>query len=130
MAPESGFTHRQTMAGAVRFNALALHEEASRIAEAGGHALGRRGSAFRGAGGRMRSLGEAHRPHRRRWRGSTFAAGQAERARKAAGPGPTLSRNLLEIVGGRHPVVEARWRAKGERFVANDCALAPTTGCG
>jgi DNA mismatch repair protein MutS len=35
MAPDSGFTHRQTMAGAVRFNALALHEEASRIAEAG-----------------------------------------------------------------------------------------------
>jgi DNA mismatch repair ATPase MutS len=39
MAPDSGFTHRQTMAGAMRFNALALHEEASRIAEAGGHAL-------------------------------------------------------------------------------------------
>jgi len=39
MSPDSGFTHRQTMAGAVRFNALALHEEASRIAEAGGHAL-------------------------------------------------------------------------------------------
>ena len=35
MAADSGFTHRQTMAGAVRFNAVALHEEASRIAEAG-----------------------------------------------------------------------------------------------
>src|SRR5690606_23318952 len=34
MAAESGFTHRQTMAGAVRFNSLQLHEEASRIAEA------------------------------------------------------------------------------------------------
>ena len=39
MAPDSGFTHRQTMAGAVRFNALALHEEAQRIAHSGGHAL-------------------------------------------------------------------------------------------
>ena len=39
MAADSGFAHRQTMAGAVRFNAVALHEEASRIAEAGGHAL-------------------------------------------------------------------------------------------
>ena len=39
MAPDSGFTHRQTMAGAVRFNSLKLHEEAARIAEAGGHAL-------------------------------------------------------------------------------------------
>ena len=39
MAADSGYTHRQTMAGAVRFNSLGLHEEASRIAEAGGHAL-------------------------------------------------------------------------------------------
>ncbi|MFA9201244.1 MAG: DNA mismatch repair protein MutS [Cypionkella sp.] len=39
MRPDSGFTHRQTMAGAVRFNSLTLHDEASRIAEAGGHAL-------------------------------------------------------------------------------------------
>lgn len=39
MAPGSDFTHRQTMAGAVRFNAVALHEEATRIAQAGGHAL-------------------------------------------------------------------------------------------
>ena len=35
MVADSGFTHRQTMAGAVRFNSLQLHEEASRIAEAG-----------------------------------------------------------------------------------------------
>jgi DNA mismatch repair protein MutS len=43
---DSGFTHRQTMAGAVRFNALALHEEASRIAEAGAHALAAEESHF------------------------------------------------------------------------------------
>src|SRR5690606_10478567 len=30
MAPDSGFTHRQTMAGAVRFNSVQLHEEATR----------------------------------------------------------------------------------------------------
>ncbi|MEL6486464.1 MAG: DNA mismatch repair protein MutS, partial [Pseudomonadota bacterium] len=39
MEPDSGFTHRQTMKGAVRFNSLSLHEEASRISEAGGRAL-------------------------------------------------------------------------------------------
>jgi DNA mismatch repair protein MutS len=32
---------------------------------------------------------------------------------------------VLEIEGGRHPVVEAALAAKGERFVANDCRLAP-----
>ena len=30
MAPDSGFTHRQTLAGVVRFNSPELHEEASR----------------------------------------------------------------------------------------------------
>ncbi|HEV7234487.1 MAG TPA: DNA mismatch repair protein MutS, partial [Sphingorhabdus sp.] len=39
MAAGSGFTHRQTMAGAVRFNSPELHEEALRITQAGGHAL-------------------------------------------------------------------------------------------
>src|SRR5262249_3004541 len=39
MAPDSGFTHRQTLAGVVRFNSTELHEEASRVVEAGGHAL-------------------------------------------------------------------------------------------
>ena len=39
MAPDSGFTHRQTMKDAVRFNSLKLHEEAARIAESGGYSL-------------------------------------------------------------------------------------------
>ena len=39
MAPDSGFTHRQTLAGVVRFNSPELHEEASRVVEAGGHAI-------------------------------------------------------------------------------------------
>ncbi|MCJ2185174.1 DNA mismatch repair protein MutS, partial [Novosphingobium sp. 1949] len=48
MQAESGFTHRQTMAGAMRFNALALHEEASRITEAGAHALAAEDAHFEG----------------------------------------------------------------------------------
>jgi DNA mismatch repair protein MutS len=39
MAPDSGFTHRQTLAGVVRFNSPELHEEAARVVEAGAHAL-------------------------------------------------------------------------------------------
>jgi DNA mismatch repair protein MutS len=39
MAPDSGFTHRQTLAGVVRFNSPDLHAEASRVVEAGAHAL-------------------------------------------------------------------------------------------
>ncbi len=39
MAPDSGFTHRQTLAGVVRFNSPDLHAEAARVVEAGAHAL-------------------------------------------------------------------------------------------
>src|SRR5205814_3954436 len=39
MQPDSGFTHRQTLAGVVRFNSPELHKEASLVIEAGGHAL-------------------------------------------------------------------------------------------
>ena len=39
MAPDSGFAHRQTLAGVVRFNSPDLHGEAARVVEAGVHAL-------------------------------------------------------------------------------------------
>src|SRR5690606_25630053 len=39
MAADSGFTHRQTLAGVVRFNAPDLHEQALRVGQAGAHAL-------------------------------------------------------------------------------------------
>jgi DNA mismatch repair protein MutS len=39
MAADSGFTHRQTLAGVVRFNAPDLHEQALRVGQASTHAL-------------------------------------------------------------------------------------------
>src|SRR6185436_4109201 len=39
MAADSGFTHRQTLAGVVRFNAPDLHDQAQRVGQAGAHAL-------------------------------------------------------------------------------------------
>src|SRR4029078_13271885 len=39
MSPDSGFPHRKTLAGVVRFNSPELHDEASGVIEAGGHAL-------------------------------------------------------------------------------------------
>src|SRR3954469_15177684 len=39
MAVDSGFTHRQTLAGVVRFNAPELHEQAMRVGQAGAHAI-------------------------------------------------------------------------------------------
>jgi DNA mismatch repair protein MutS len=39
MAAESGFTHRQTLGNAVRFNAPELHEVALRVTQSGAHAV-------------------------------------------------------------------------------------------
>ena len=136
MAPDSGFTHRQTMAGAVRFNSLGLHEEASRIAEAGGHALAAEEAHFEELTAKVvearLQIAETAAALAR----VDVAAGQAERAAEGGWCRPQISEdNALSITGGRHPVVEAALASagaksgaksgSGERFVANDCNLAP-----
>jgi DNA mismatch repair protein MutS len=132
MAPDSGFTHRQTMAGAVRFNSLVLHEEAGRIAEAGGHALAAEEAHFEELTAEIikarLQIAETAAALAR----VDVAAGQAERAAEGGWCRPLITEdNALAITGGRHPVVEAALAVSGaksgsgERFVANDCTLSP-----
>jgi DNA mismatch repair protein MutS len=126
MTPDSGFTHRQTMAGAVRFNALALHEEASRIAEAGGHALAAEEAHFEELVGEAIKTRLAIAKTAEALARLDVAAGQAERAAEGGWCRPQIVEDtVLEIEAGRHPVVETALAARGERFVANDCRLVP-----
>ena len=124
MAPDGGFTHRQTMAGAVRFNALALHEEASRIAEAGGHALAAEEAHFEDLVAHATAARNAIAATAAALARIDVAAGQAERAAEGGWCRPDIVADpVLEIICGRHPVVEAALAGRGERFVANDCTL-------
>ncbi len=126
MAPDSGFTHRQTMAGAVRFNALALHEEASRIAESGGHALAAEEAHFEELVSHAVAAREAIAATAAALSRLDVAAGQAERAAEGGWSLPrVVDEPCLAITGGCHPVVEAALATRGERFVANDCNLMP-----
>jgi DNA mismatch repair protein MutS len=126
MAPDSGFTHRQTMAGAVRFNSLSLHEEASRIAEAGGHALAAEEAHFEELVSQVTGRREAVAATAQALARIDVAAALADRAAEGDWCRPELvDAPCLEIVGGRHPVVEAALARAGERFVANDCKLGP-----
>ncbi len=126
MAPESGFTHRQTMANAVRFNSLQLHEEASRIAEAGGHALAAEEAHFEELIAAVAADREAIAATAAALARIDVSAGQAERAAEGNWCRPEISEGLsLDIRGGRHPVVEQALASSGERFVANDCTLSP-----
>ena len=135
MAPDSGFTHRQTMAGAVRFNSLGLHEEAGRIAEAGGHALAAEEAHFEDLSARVVEARFQIADTAAALARIDVAAGQAERAAEGGWCRPIITEdNSLSIEAGRHPVVEAALASSGassgaksgsgERFVANDCTLS------
>ncbi len=126
MSAESGFTHRQTMAGAVRFNSLGLHEEASRIAEAGAHALAAEDAHFEELAAEVIAKREAIAATAAALARIDVSAALAERAAEGDWCRPEmLGEPCLEIDSGRHPVVEAALAKAGERFVANDCTLGP-----
>ena len=127
MAPDSGFTHRQTMANAVRFNSLHLHEEANRIAEAGGRALAAEDAHFESLTQLVVEAREAIARTADALARIDVAAGLAERAAEGDWCAPRIEdAACLEIVAGRHPVVEAALAKAGERFVPNDCGLDDT----
>ncbi|MBU2032938.1 MAG: DNA mismatch repair protein MutS, partial [Alphaproteobacteria bacterium] len=107
MAADSGFSHRQTMAGAVRFNSLGLHEEATRIAEAGGHALAAEDAHFETLVGEVIARREAIAATAEALARIDVAAGLAERAVEGDWCRPELTDEpCLAIEAGRHPVVE------------------------
>ncbi len=129
MAPDSGFTHRQTMAGAVRFNALALHEEASRIAEAGGRALAAEEAHFEELVAACVTQPHAIAATAQALARIDVAASHAARAAEGGWCLPSIvAEPVLEVTAGRHPVVEAALAASksaSDRFIANDCTLSP-----
>ncbi len=125
MAADSGFTHRQTLAGVVRFNAPDLHEQAMKVGQSGEHALAAEaahleeliGTALAGTAEIAATADALAR--------LDVAAALADRAVEGGWTRPHFEPHpCFDIRGGRHPVVEAAVRAQGGRFVANDCGLS------
>jgi DNA mismatch repair protein MutS len=124
MAQGSGFTHRQTMAGAVRFNSPELHEEALRITQASGHALAAEAAHLEELIGHVLGRRTEIAASADALARIDVAAALAERAAEGGWCLPEFtSGNELHIEGGRHPVVESALARSGERFIANDCFL-------
>lgn len=125
MRADSGFTHRQTMAGAVRFNSPELHEEAVRITQAGAHAVAAEAAHLEELIERAVLRRDAIAASADALARIDVAAALAHRASEGGWCLPQFSDiPCLDITGGRHPVVESALAKKGERFVANDCALS------
>jgi DNA mismatch repair protein MutS len=127
MAPDSGFAHRQTLAGVVRFNSPDLHAEASRVVEAGAHALAAEAAHFEeltgiavAAAARIAATADAIAR-------IDVGASHATRAAEGGWCLPHLTEQpCIELEASRHPVVEDALAKDGERFVANDCSLGAT----
>ena len=124
MAPDSGFIHRQTLAGVVRFNSPELHSEASRVVEAGAHALTAEAAHAEELTALVLSATSAISATAAALARIDVAAGHAARAAEGGWCRPELTDEpCLEIEAGRHPVVERALAETGERFVANDLSL-------
>jgi len=126
MAPGTGFTHRQTMAGAVRFNSPELHEEALRITQAGGHALAAEAAHLEELIALILNRRDPIAASADALARIDVSAALAERAAESNWCRPSFAGHpCLEIQGGRHPVVESALAKSGDRFIANDCKLSP-----
>lgn len=125
MAENSGFAHRQTLAGVVRFNSTELHEEAMRVTQAGAHALAAEAAHFEELVDKVMARKDAIATSADTLARIDVAAALAERAAEGQWCRPEfVDGNVLDIHGGRHPVVEAALAKAGDPFVANDCSLS------
>ncbi|UAK26499.1 DNA mismatch repair protein MutS [Sphingomonas nostoxanthinifaciens] len=124
MRADSGFTHRQTLAGVVRFNAPELHEQATHVGQAGAHALAAEAAHLEELTALALADARAIAATADALARLDVAAGLAERAAEGGWCRPVLvDHPCLEVAEGRHPVVESAVAASGGRFVANDCRL-------
>ena len=124
MRADSGFTHRQTLAGVVRFNAPELHDQAVEVGQAGAHALAAEAAHLEELTSAALTRAQAIAATAETLARLDVAAGLAERAAESGWCAPVLvDHPCLEVTDGRHPVVEAAVAKSGGRFVANDCRL-------
>ncbi|MDB5510336.1 MAG: mismatch repair protein MutS [Hyphomicrobiales bacterium] len=123
------FIHRQTMADAMRFSTTELAEIESKIASAADRALALELSIFDDLSQMVLAATDEIKKASGAIAEIDVAAALAEVAALRDWVRPHVDESLaFRIVAGRHPVVEAALRARGQGFVANDCDLADAAG--
>ncbi|WP_051134266.1 DNA mismatch repair protein MutS [Methylocystis sp. ATCC 49242] len=119
------FTHRQTMADAMRFSTRELVELQSRIASAADRALARELALFDALAAQILSRTDELQNLAQGFARLDVLSALAEVAEKRGWTRPLVDHSLdFAIIGGRHPVVEASLEAQGKAFAANDCDLS------
>jgi DNA mismatch repair protein MutS len=119
------FIHRQTMAGAMRFSTNELAELEAKIASAADRALALELAGFERLRAACLAQMEAIRGLGLALAEIDVVCALAELAVVCDWTRPIVDDSLSFLIeGGRHPVVEAALRVRGEPFVANDCDLS------
>ncbi|MBY6242361.1 DNA mismatch repair protein MutS [Methylosinus sp. Sm6] len=122
---DATFTHRQTMQDAMRFSTRELAELEAKIASAADRAQERELALFDDLAARVLDKAQELQRLAQAFAALDVFAALAELAAARDWTRPHVDASLdFEIVGGRHPVVEAALRAQGKIFAVNDCDLS------
>ncbi len=124
MRPESGFIHRQTMAGNMRFTTERLINLDNDVRSAAEKAAGIESEIITNLINSIREIADSLLnaadilAEMDVWYALASVADEYSWTRPVV-----TSDNAFDIVGGRHPVIEYVLRTRGDNFVKNDCNL-------
>ena len=122
---DATFTHRQTMADAMRFSTRELVELDAKIDTASECALMRENALFDALRARICAKTNDLQRLSQSFARLDLVAALAELASRRDWTRPHVDASLdFDIKGGRHPVVEASLQAQGKAFAPNDCDLS------
>ena len=118
------FIHRQTMAGALRYTTTELAALAQKMEQAESRAIQCELEVFEALSELITSKADSLVAAARAISELDIIASFAMLANEHGYVRPILNDSTqLEIVKGRHPVIEAMMMRKGERFMSNDCLM-------
>ena len=121
---ESPFIHRQTLANQVRFTTVELSELDAKISQAGYRALAIEGETFETWRTTVQSQARPLQALAEALAELDAHAALAEWAEEVGGVRPVIDDSLcFDVTAGRHPVVEAAVRSRGDPYTPNDGRL-------
>ena len=124
MQPESGFIHRQTMAGNMRFTTARLIDLDNDVRSAGDRAAGIESEIVENFIEKIRSIADSLLAAAELIADADVWYSLATVALRYNWTRPAITDGCdFDIIGGRHPVIEHVLRARADNFVKNDCNL-------
>ena len=124
MSPDSGFIHRQTMAGNMRFTTSRLIDLDNDVRSAAEKATAIEDEIVKQFIERIRNIADDLLSAADLLADADVWTALTHVADKYSWTRPVMTDDCaFDIVGGRHPVIESVLRARGDNFVKNDCNL-------